>query len=88
MGWFSTATALKFGQGAYGNVKESLHGEIDPSRTLSVALEKVEYEIANGFYFPDKKAKARLAYWARSIGRRLTMRAADPHQRYVCKAIL
>lgn len=77
MGWFSTATALKLGQGAYGNVKESLQGESDPFRTLSVALEKVEYEIVNGYYFPDKKAKARLAYWSRRIGRRLTMRAAE-----------
>jgi hypothetical protein len=77
MGWFSTATALKIGQGAYGTVRESLHGESDPSRTLSVALEKVEYEIVNGFYFPDKKAKARLAYWSRRVGRRLTLRAVD-----------
>ncbi|GJQ40253.1 MAG: hypothetical protein JETCAE02_26650 [Anaerolineaceae bacterium] len=78
MGWFATAQALKNGQGAYGTVKESLHGESDPPRTLSVAIHQIIDEILAGNYVPDKKARARLLYWARRNGMaRPTLRAVD-----------
>jgi len=69
MGWFSTATALKLGKGAYGTVAQSLKGEADPPRTLRVALDKIAFEISEGFYFPSRSASARLAYWSRKCGR-------------------
>lgn len=78
MGWFATAQALKNGQGAYGSVKESLHGESDPPRTLSVAIDNIVSEILVGAFVPDKKARARIVYWARRNGKaRPTLRAAD-----------
>ena len=78
MGWSATAQALKNGQGAYGTVKESLHGESDPPRTLSVAIENIVAEILAGEYVPDKKARARLVYWARRNGKaRPTLAAPD-----------
>jgi hypothetical protein len=63
MGWFSVYRALV--HGVKGGVKEALRGEIDPARTLVVALDAVDAEIRAGRYCPDKRAKARLAYWRR-----------------------
>jgi hypothetical protein len=65
MGWYATAQALKEGTGAYGTVAESLRGESDPPRTLSVALAQVFTEVASGEFLPERNGQQRLVYWAR-----------------------
>ncbi len=69
MGWYATYKALVDGRGPYGSVKEALHGESDPSRTLSVALGKIKDEINAGILAPDRNAKIRIAYWKRRFGK-------------------
>lgn len=67
MGWFSVYYALKFGRSAYGGFRETLRGECDPGRSLRIAIEQVQREILRGEYLPDRRAKARLAYWRRRL---------------------
>lgn len=63
MGWYATAQAIKMGKGPYGTVRESLNGEIDPARTLRTALLKIDQEIEDGSFVPDKACKIRMAFW-------------------------
>lgn len=67
MGWFAVYRALRDGRGPYGTVQGTLRGECDPHRALLIALAAIEREIALGNYCPDKKARARIAYWKRRV---------------------
>lgn len=68
MGWFATYKALQDGIGPYGDVAQSLKGEVDPPRTLSVALEKIDKAISAGIYSPDDTAEKRITYWKNKNG--------------------
>jgi len=68
VGWFAVAEALKHGFGAYGTVSEALRDEVDPARTLSVALQQVAEEMRSGAFKPSHAAKVRYACWARRAG--------------------
>ncbi len=68
MGWFATAQALKYGEGPSGTVRQSLAGDLNPGRTLSVALANIECEIRGGEFAPDHAAKVRIGYWRRLNG--------------------
>ena len=68
MGWFATAQALRTGDGPYGNVRQSLKGEQDKGRTVRIALELINAEMACGAYVPDRAAKIRLRWWAKWAG--------------------
>jgi len=67
MGWYATSMALKYGTCSYGTVSQSLKGEAQPHRTLAVALQEVEREIASELWSPHPRLRrsvnSRLAYW-------------------------
>lgn len=65
MGWFAVSEALKNGVGPYGTTKESLKGESDQTRTMSVALYQLELQQKSGYFVPDRNAKIRIRYWAK-----------------------
>jgi hypothetical protein len=67
MGWYATYQALKTGTGPYGTVKESLRGETDPFRTLSVALAELRSDAAKDGPQPDANTRRRCAYWHRRL---------------------
>ena len=78
MGWYATHQALVIGQGAYGNVKESLEGEKDGEATLCFAINKIDRAIRGGTLKLDRAARARVGYWRRVAG--------FPKPRHVLKA--
>jgi len=65
MGWYAVYAALKSGQGPYGNVRQTLRGETDRGGALAIALGKIAVEISGGEFTPDRRQRARLAYWRR-----------------------
>jgi hypothetical protein len=60
MGWYATYQALLNGVGPYGTVKESLKGEIDPPRTMDVAVGKIRQELDRGTLVLTAAQKARI----------------------------
>lgn len=63
MGWFAVSEALLTGSGAYGSVRDTLKGEVDPRRSLYIAIREIG---SQGRL--DAKVKRRIAYWKRHYG--------------------